>query len=539
MTKHRCPCTGRLPVWAAAAAVLLVLLPAARCQHPEVAAGGAPPVSGAEGAAAGRREMAGAADYESLLSEAAAAWLQQQHEEQEEPEVPGLPSSLRSPASGGGGGGGGLLQQLLRPSGGGKQGDLGSLLGSLLSSQTGGGGGGGGGGLAALLTTTTARPTRIFDKYVIRDGNPFATQRPKTPADGVTPNPLSSVTSKTTEADEADKFDAGFQIFSQIFSGNNAVDGGAADSFADAPALQLTTTSTTRATPPPPTARPAPAAPAGWPFYTTPRPEPAVTSHQPPPPPPPQQPPQQLPHHQPQQPPHHQPPQHNFNGFNNGLDKQDFFRPSPPTRAPRPPGVPFYYNPDAPPGGPPPASNEPEPQIQLGVLLSSVTQLVRSDGPSMIAALGDAYTYIQEGNVLGLLQGVVPVFSRATPVIMNMLSSVAPVVEKSDLYGPPIPGSPGLGGLFGSFSGLFGGGRRRPQRRQPLVRNTPPGYSQPFYMGQVIGSGLKLITYLINHGTTVVRAREPSDFTWLRDALRPENVAFVRDWLLRATSGQS
>ena len=119
------------------------------------------------------------------------------------------------------------------------------------------------------------------------------------------------------------------------------------------------------------------------------------------------------------------------------------------------------------------------------------------------------------------------------------MSSVAPVVEKSDLYGPPIPGSPGIGGLFGSFSGLFGGGRRRPLRRQPLNRNTPPGYSQPYYLGQVIGSGMKLVTYLINHGTTVVRAREPSDFGWVRDAIGEENAQFLWDWLQRVTAEQS
>ena len=76
------------------------------------------------------------------------------------------------------------------PGGGSGQADLGSLFGTLLNSQ----GGGGGGGLAGLLTTTTAKPTRIFDKFVNYEGNPFATQRPE---DGVTQNPLSSVTSKT------------------------------------------------------------------------------------------------------------------------------------------------------------------------------------------------------------------------------------------------------------------------------------------------------------------------------------------------------
>jgi len=121
-----------------------------------------------------------------------------------------------------------------------------------------------------------------------------------------------------------------------------------------------------------------------------------------------------------------------------------------------------------------------------------------------------------------------------------MINAIAPAIpiDKSD------PG-PGVS-LFESLAGVFTGGRRR--RRRPLNKSGAGGgiFSRPYYLGQVMGSGMKMITYFINHGTTVVRARRPDageadgvPGDWLREAVGGDNAEFLRQWLLRQTQSRS
>lgn len=477
-----------------------------------------PSASSAASASAVEDREYSAGEYEAALQALLAAYANSNQSDEE------MPSAVRTPPDWPPSRG--LLEQLLMPqSTAGSQPDVSSLLGVLLSNQ-GGQGGGGGSPLAALLqrttTTTTPRPTRIFDRFVIKEGNPFATMRPKktkkTTTAAITKKTTPKPASTSSQDTEVDKFDNGFQIFSQMFGGgSNALPSlNAGGPFAD-----LATTVTT---PAPPITQLTTAAPSAattapqfsWPFYT--KPTKRTTSR---------------------------PVPDDYN--NNYVDKVDL-------NPVRPTNVPFYYNiyqTAAPPA--------PEPQINLGALLGGITRIVKSDGPSMLAAMSDAVTYVREGNIMGLLQGVVPVFSRATPVFMSMIQAVAPAIEKSDFYSGPEVSGPfktggGLGGIFNTVTGFLTG-RRRPNRpfRRPNNKQGGGGFSsifsRPYYLGQVMGSGLKLVTYLINHGTTVVRARRPddskddSDGSWLQDAVGEDNAEYLRQWLnerqARARNGRS
>ncbi|KAF0297899.1 hypothetical protein FJT64_004760 [Amphibalanus amphitrite] len=221
------------------------------------------------------------------------------------------------------------------------------------------------------------------------------------------------------------------------------------------------------------------------------------------------------------------------------VDKID--GPRRPFRRPNPPNVPFYYNTEQ-------TDPEPPPKVNLQQLFGSVVQLVKSDGPSMMSALGDAMGAVQEGNYMGAIQSVMPVLGQATPVIMNVINTVGPALEKSDIFGQAVEGG-GLNSLVTIFTNSLNGRPLppRPQSYGYIDKSDTDDFNRPYYLGRIIGSGLKLATYLINFGSSVVRARDAGrampdfdtvafetafqeEIRWVQEAIGEENLAFLRDW---------
>ena len=156
---------------------------------------------------------------------------------------------------------------------------------------------------------------------------------------------------------------------------------------------------------------------------------------------------------------------------------------------------------------------------------------------------------VQEGNYMGAIQSVMPVLGQATPVIMNVINTVGPAIEKSDIFGQAVDGG-GFGSLLTTFTNSLNGRPLppRPQGYGYIEKNDADDFNRPFYLGKVIGSGLKLATYLINFGSNVIRARDagraapgfdPTAFEatfdeeirWLQEAIGQENLAFLREWV--------
>lgn len=135
----------------------------------------------------------------------------------------------------------------------------------------------------------------------------------------------------------------------------------------------------------------------------------------------------------------------------------------------------------------------PAPSIDVQRLSGAVSQLVRRDGPAMLGGLTAALQHVRAGRLLVGLQTAVPALTRTTTPLMHALSALAPVLvtRKRSTAEPLLVGT-------------------EQRRRQGVVGPQQPEPSEPFtdpyQVGRLFGSALKLVTYVVNFGTYVVIA---------------------------------
>lgn len=176
-------------------------------------------------------------------------------------------------------------------------------------------------------------------------------------------------------------------------------------------------------------------------------------------------------------------------------------------------------------------------RINLNQAFGSVVRLIRRDGASLVTSVQRAATLFLDGDYLAVLHTVMPVLSRTTPVLMNVLDAVGPILRRS-----------------GWLAGPAAQGLRAQHAPEPVDR-TQTGVNVPYYSGRVIGAGLKLATYLIRFGTAVIHDRAlgesdlllgdwqskdlshwlwsefGSELEWLQNSIGADNLEVIERWL--------